>query len=254
MIRAFVSGVRIHVLQFTRSPFDLASVIVWPIVYATITYYLFDTRHSPKILIAASLGAAVMLMWTLVVIGSAGALEMQRWLGTLELVVAAPTPLVVSMASITVASSVFGGYAIAATLAWARFAFNVPLTLAHPIAFAVAIPAAVLAIGMLGLIVASTFVLYRAAFSLGIAMQYPVWIACGLIAPLSLLPHFVSIIAWFLAPYWGIGALKAAALGGDAWRQIGMCAAVSAGYLTVGAACLTGFSKIARRTGSLKLT
>ena len=254
MIRAFVSGVWFNLLQFTRSPLDLASVIVWPIIYATIAYYLVGARHEQHVLIGASLGAALMLMWTLVVIGSASVLELQRWLGTLELIVAAPTPLVVVIGSITVASATFGGYAIVATLAWGTFAFHIPFTIAHPLAFVVAIPATVLSIGLLGLIVASTFILYRAAFSLGVALQYPVWIACGLLAPLSLLPHFVTVIAWFLAPYWSLRALQAAALGGDAWNAILMCGVVGAGYLVVGVAGLTAFTRVARSHGSLKLT
>lgn len=254
MIRAFFSGVRINLLQFTRSPFDLASVIVWPIVYATIAYYLVGAHHEQRALIGASLGAALMLMWTLVVIGSAGVLELQRWLGTLELIVAAPVPLVAVIGSITVASATFGGYAIVATLAWGRFAFHIPLTIAHPLAFAVALPSAVLSIGLLGLIVASTFILYRAAFSLGVALQYPVWIVCGLLAPLALLPHFANVIAWFLAPYWGLEALRAAALGGDAWRAILMCVVLGACYVIVGSAGLTAFVRVARNRGSLNLT
>jgi ABC-2 type transport system permease protein len=254
VIRAFVSGVWINVLQFTRSPFDLASVIVWPIVYATIAYYLVGAHHEERALIGASFGAALMLMWTMVVIGSAGVLELQRWLGTLELIVAAPVPLVAVIGSITVASATFGAYAIVATLAWGRFAFHIPLTIAHPLAFALAVPSTVLSIGLLGLIVASTFVLYRAAFSLGVALQYPVWIVCGLLAPLSLLPHFVNVIAWFLAPYWGLRALKTATLGGDAWTPILMCFAVAAAYVVAGSAGLTAFVRVARSRGSLKLT
>ena len=75
-----------------------------------------------------------------------------------------------------------------ATLAWGTLVFDVPLAIEQPLAFAVAIPACVLAIGMLGLITCATFVLYRAAFSLGVAMQYPVWIATGLLVPLTVLP------------------------------------------------------------------
>ena len=70
---------------------------------------------------------------------------------------------------------------------------------------------------------ASTFVLYRAAFSLGIALQYPVWIATGLLVPLSVLPTFVGRIGWFLGPYWGFRAIRGAALGPSPWPDIGMC-------------------------------
>ena len=204
MTRAFVSGMWVHVVQFSRNPFDLTGVILWPILYASIAYYLLDSKDNPKLLLAASLGAAVMLMWSLVVIGSSNALENQRWLGTLELLVAAPVPFAAVIAPITVSSGVVGAYALVATLAWGTLLFDVPLAIVHPVAFAVAVPACVVAIGMLGLVMASTFVLYRAAFSLGISLQYPVWIATGLLVPLSVLPAFVGKIGWFLGAVLGL--------------------------------------------------
>src|SRR5262249_3108783 len=85
MTRAFLSGMRIHLVQFARNPFDLSGVVLWPILYASIAYYLLDAKKDPRLLLSASLGAAVMLMWSLVVIGSSNALEQQRWQGTLEL-------------------------------------------------------------------------------------------------------------------------------------------------------------------------
>lgn len=254
MIRAILTGIRVHMKQASRNPFDLSGVVVWPILYATIAYYLLDAKDEPRLLLSASLGAAVMLMWSLVVIASSGALEQQRWQGTLELVVAAPTPLTGVIAPICVAGALVGTYAIAATLTWGALLFDVPVEVEQPLAFAVAVPACALAVGMLGLVMAATFVLYRAAFHLGIAMQYPVWIVTGLIVPLSLLPAFVRPISWFLAPTWGFRAIQEAALGRTPWPDIGMCLVLSLAYLVIGGSCLVAFEYVARARGSLRLT
>jgi ABC-2 type transport system permease protein len=252
--RAFVSGMRIHLIQFMRNPFDIAGIVLWPVIYASIAYYLLDAKNDERLLLSASLGAAVMLMWSLVVIGSSAALEQQRWLGTLELLVAAPVPFTAVIAPITVASGAVGAYALVATLVWGTVLFDVPLTIEQPLAFTVAIPACVLAIGMLGLVMAATFVLYRAAFHLGIALQYPVWIATGLLVPLSVLPGFVGPLSWFLAPTWGFLAIQEAALGRSPWPDIGMCLLVSAVYFAIGAVCLRAFEHVARARATLKLT
>jgi len=254
LIRALASGLGLNLKHFSRNAFDVSGVILWPILYASIAYYLLGADSRPELLLSASLGAAVMLMWSIVLIGSAGSLEQQRFQGTLELVVAAPTPLVAVIAPISIASGVVGSYALVATLAWGRLAFGIPLTIENPLAFAVAIPACVLAVGMLGLVTASTFVLYRAAFALGVGMQYPVWIATGLLVPLSVLPDWVGPVSWFLAPRWGFLAIQEAALGRTPWPDIGMCLVVSAAYFVVGATCLRAFERIARGRGTLRLT
>jgi ABC-2 type transport system permease protein len=253
VIRIFLTGMRVQLLQFLRSSFDLAGMLVWPIIYSSIAYYLLDAQQHPRLLLSAAIGSAVMVMWGQVVIGSAGSLDLMRQAGTLELMVAAPVPFVSILAPIMITNALFGLYGLVVTLVWGRLAFQIPLGIAHPLAFAVAIPACVLAIGTLGLIVASTFVLYRAAFALGVAMQYPVWIASGLLVPLSVLPGWLGPVSWTLGPTWGFQAIERAAVGGSAWPAIGLCAAVSVVYVLVAVLLLRVFERLARRRATLRL-
>jgi ABC-2 type transport system permease protein len=241
-------------LQFTKNAFDLSGVVLWPILYASIAYYLLDAKNDPQLLLSASVGAAVMTMWSMVVVGSSGALENQRWQGTLELLVAAPVPFAIALAPITISSGIVGAYSLVATLVWGTVLFDVPFTIDAPLAFAVAVPMCALAVGMLGLIMAAAFVLYRAAFHLGIAMQYPVWIATGLLVPLSLLPAFVEPLSWFLGPTWGFRAIQQSALGGSPWPDIGMCLLLSAAYLLAASIFLRVFEHLARARATLRLT
>ena len=90
-----------------------------------------------------------------------------------------------------------------------------PLHFAHPWAFAVAVPTGVLALGLMGLLMASSFILYRHANALSNLLEYPVWVATGLLFPLALLPGWVAPISWLLAPRWGIDAIRHSALGGS---------------------------------------
>ena len=109
------------------------------------------------------------------------------------------------LAPITVAIAGIGVYSIVSTLLWGRLLFGVPLHIEHPLLFAVSIPAAVLSIGLLGLVLASTLVLYRSASALSQALEYPIWTITGMLIPLSLLPGWIGPIAWVLAPTWGMG-------------------------------------------------
>jgi ABC-2 type transport system permease protein len=254
VIRAFLTGVRVHLVQLLRSPFDLVAILIWPIVFASIAYYLIGVDASSRVLFTASLGAAMMMMWSQVIVGSGFALDMQRNQGTLELLVAAPVPLVVVIAPILIASGLFGIYALMLTLVWGRLAFGIPVAIDQPVAFGIAALSAIVAMGLLGLIAASLFVLSRAAAYLGVALQYPVYIASGLIIPLAILPAWLAPLSWVLAPTWGFRGLAHAAEGGDAWKDIGMCLFLSVVYVLVALPCLAWFERLARDRASLRLS
>ena len=255
MIRAFLSGMRIHLVQFTRNPFDVTGVVLWPILYASIAYYLLDAKDDPELLLSASLGAAVMLMWSLVVIGSAGALEQQRWLGRSSC--SSPRPCRSRRDRADHGRERRGRRVLARRHARLGHA---PLRRPARDRAAARVrrrrprvrPRHRDARADHG----ATFVLYRAAFHLGIAMQYPVWIATGLLVPLSVLPGFVGKISWFLAPTWGFRAIQESALGGSLGRT-SACASSSAPATSSSAPSACGSSSTsrgpARRSGSHEL-
>jgi ABC-2 type transport system permease protein len=113
----------------------------------------------------------------------------------------------------------------------------------------------VLSLGMLGLVLASTFVLARSANAFSNLLEYPVWLATGLLVPLSLLPAWVGPISWVLAPTWGIDAIRDAALGGSsAWPELAACAALGIVYLVLGTLFLHNFERLARQRATLALT
>lgn len=254
MIRLLVSGLRVHFVQLSRSVSELVAMTVWPIIYATIAYYMFGAESDPDVLLTASLGATVMAIWSSVAFSSGGAIELQRKLGTLELLVAAPVPFAALLAPITIATSAIGVYALVATLVWGRVLFDIPLHFEHPALFALSLPVAIVAIGMLGLILASTLVLYRAALFLGASFEYPVWLVTGLLVPLSVLPGWVAPISWVLAPTWGMRAIRESTVGGAPLRAIGMCLALSVCYAVLAVLSLRVFERLARERATLALT
>ena len=137
---------------------------------------------------------------------------------------------------------------------WGRLLFGVPIHIEHLLLFAVSIPAAVLSIGLLGLVLASTFVLYRSASSLSQALEYPIWTITGMLIPLSLLPGWIGPIAWVLAPTWGMEAVRNSALGGDVLQPLLLCLALSAAYTVLSMLLLHHFERLARERATLSLT
>ena len=82
-------------LQFKmimRSPFDGIGNVIYPLFFATVAFFVFRAGHSPRTLVYASFGAAVMGMWSSVSTSAGSAMQRERWWGTLELLVVQTEP------------------------------------------------------------------------------------------------------------------------------------------------------------------
>jgi ABC-2 type transport system permease protein len=252
--RLVYAGWRFHVKNLSLSWFFLLTSFFMPLVIATVSYYMFRAGQREGTLFYASLGAAVYGIWSSTLFGSGGALQWQRWQGTLELVVSVPAPLILVILPLTLATSTLGIYSLGATILWGRVVFGIPFEIAHPFAFALAVPATIIGLGLLGLVLASTFVLYRHANALSNMLEWPVLLISGMLVPLSLLPGWTHPIAWVLSPTWGVRALREAALGGSPWPELGMTFGLAAVYLVIGTFFLGYFEYLARKQATLSLT
>src|SRR5213082_2885592 len=244
-------------LQFKmimRSPFDGIGNVIYPLFFATTAFFVFRAGDSPRTLIYASFGAAVMGMWSSVSTSAGSAMQRERWWGTLELLVTPPRHFSLVLLPTTLGLATVGIYNLAATLLWGRFLFGVHLTIAHPLLFALAILGTVLSFGGLGFLFAVSFVRYRFAWVLGNFFEYPVWLICGLLVPLALLPEWVRPISWVLAPTWGMNAIRQSALGGSPVNDLLICLGLGLAYVAIAVLVTDRVLQDARARGTLSLT
>ena len=251
--RLFWTGWIFNLKNLTLSGFFMLNAAILPIFYATIAYYMFRAGTRSGSLLYVSLGAGMMGIWSSVLFGSGGLIQWQRWQGTLEYVIGVPTRLIFVLLPMTIATASIGLYSLATTLAWGWLIFDLPLDLVHPVWFVIALPAAIFALGLLGLVLASTFVLLRNANSLSNLLEYPVWLVTGLLVGLSLLPGWTRPISYVLAPTWGIRGMREAALGGDPAIPVAICVGLGLVYLVIGHFTLGYFEVRARRSATLAL-
>src|SRR4029077_13518999 len=158
-LRVVWSGFLLNLKMVGTSSFFLLTAIVQPVIFATIAFYMYRSGDRAGTLLYAALGAGMMGVWSTTLFGSGGMIQWQRWQGTLELGVGAPPPMALVYLPFSLANAFTGMYALAATLLWGRIVFGIPLHLVHPWLFALALPATVIGLGLMGLVLASTFVL-----------------------------------------------------------------------------------------------
>jgi ABC-2 type transport system permease protein len=240
--------------QMSRSSFDSFLAICWPIFFATVAFFMFRQGGKPDALIYAGLGAAVMGIWTATSVAAGSALQRERWHGTLELLVAAPTHFSVVLLPIGLATASIGVYCMIATILWGRFVFGIDLPVDEPLSMALAIPATLLSIGALGFLIAVAFARFRYAWAIGSMTEYPIWLICGFLVPLTLLPNWVPPISWVLAPTWGMNAIRESSTGGTPLPDIAMCFALGSVYVFLGVIGTEVVLRAARAKASLSLT
>lgn len=254
-VRVVLVGWLTAVKKLTHSEFFILVSILQPVIFASIAFFMFRAGGREGSLLYAALGAGLMGIWSSVLFGSGGLIQWERYEGTLELLVAAPAPLSATVFASTLATATIGCYSVAATLFWGIVFFGIPLRVAEPLAFLAALPVTVLGLGMLGLMLASTFILYRSANAMSNLLEYPVWLVTGLLVPVSLLPGWTEPIGWVLAPTWGIRAIRGAALGTEGAlvpTLVTLC--LGAAYLVLGSFFLGHFERLARERAALSLT
>ena len=253
-LRLLGLGFVLHLKMLSKSAFNGVLGVIWPLFFATIAFFMFRTGSDPATLLYASLGASVMGIWSATSVTASSALQRERWQGTLELLVATPPHFSLVLLPITIAMSTIGIYSMVGTLVWGRLLFGIPIRVVHPLLFALAVPATILSIGMLGFLLSVTVIRYRTAWALGNALEYPVWLVCGFLVPLSLFPGWVRPISWALAPTWGVRATREAALGGSPLPDVAACVGLGAAYALGGVLLVQTVLRSARKQATLSLT
>lgn len=251
--RVLMAGLATHFKMLSRSPFDIWVVVASPLIFATLAHFLF-TGASHSAMLVAALASGVMGVWSSATASGAGALQAQRRLGTLELLVAAPAPFWSILLPISVAIAGIGIYSIATGIVYVWLIYGVPLAIANWLAFCVALPLTIVSIGALGFVFTTAFVRFRSASMVGNLFEWPVWLVCGLLIPVSVLPGWLQPVSWLFAPTWGMAALRGATLGhGHVWLDLAACAGTGCAYLAIGALCLRYFLDAARAKATLAL-
>ncbi len=253
-LRLVAVGWWLQLKMRSRSSFDGLLSIVYPMFFATSVFFMYRQNGDEAALVSAAVGASCMGVWSAVSTTASTTLQGERRQGTLELLVGSPTPFSLVIAPATVSMATIGLWSLVATLLWGRLVFRIPISFDQPLVFVVAALALSLSLGLVGFLQAVSSVRYRSAWALGSLFEFPVWLICGFLVPLSILPDWVRPIAWLLPPTWGVAAVRDAALGGNAWPDVALCLLTGAAYAAVGVGLARRLVDSARVNATLALT
>ena len=253
-LRVVYSAFRIAMLHWVADPQWVIPNIIAPFVFTVVALTLFKDVSGPFALYAI-LGGGMMGMWGNTLYSSGFAIEFEKWQGTLEEVLAAPSNLMHVIAGRSVSNALLGLTNMVAILLIASLGFRVSLGIANPILFAVSLVLTLLSVSALGLIFASAFVLSRSAQVFTNGLEFPIYIISGSMFPIALLPFWIHPASYILGPKWGIDAIREAASNESVslyfWENLGVMLLITVIYVAIATVLFKLVEKKARKEGTL---
>jgi ABC-2 type transport system permease protein len=198
--------------------FIIFTVLLQPLMIALLALWMLKDK-GPDYAIFVVVGSGLTGLWSSLLFISGNSLNWERWSGTLESLVAIPIPFEVVVFGKNLAnvlqslSSMVLGYFVAAWL------FGYDMAIAQPFYFMVTLILSVFAFICFGLVIAPIFVMNPGVQAWQNAMEFPVFVLCGFLFPIALLPGWVTPLSYLLPPYWAAVALHATSSGGASLNQ-----------------------------------
>jgi ABC-2 type transport system permease protein len=241
-------------LHWMADPQWVIPNVIAPFVFTFVALTLFK-EASGSFGLYAVLGGGMMGMWGNTLYASGFAIDFERWQGTLEEVLAAPSKLLHVLAGRSISNALFGLTNMIAILLIAALVFRVPLGVANPVLFALSMILTLLSVSALGLIFASSFVLTRSAQVFTNGLEFPIYVISGAMFPIALLPFWVHPVSYILGPTWGIEAIRIAASMVNVsiifWQDTAIMLLITLVYVGIAAFLFKRVETKSRRDGTL---
>jgi ABC-2 type transport system permease protein len=211
--RTILVVAEMNIRQQMTDGFILFTVLFQPIIIALLGLWMLKDKGVDAAMFVV-VGSGLTGLWSSLLFISGNSINAERWSGTLESLVAIPTPFEVIVFGKNLANvvqsllSMVLGYFIAA------FAFGYSLHIQQPLLFVISVGLAVIAFISFGLIIAPIFVMNPGVRAWQNAMEFPVYVMCGFLFPIALLPGWTTPISYLLPPYWAAVALHGTSTGG----------------------------------------
>ncbi len=199
--------------------FVIFTVLLQPVMIALLALWMLKDK-GPGYAIFVVVGSGLTGLWSSLLFISGNSINRERWTGTLETLVAMPIPFEVVVFGKNLANviqslaSMVVGYLIAGWL------FGYDLGIAQPLFFLISILLSIFAFISFGLVIAPIFVMNPNVRAWQNAMEFPVFVLCGFLFPIALLPGWTTPLSYLLPPYWAAVALHATSSGGAPFGQI----------------------------------
>jgi len=205
--------------QQATDGFILFTMLFQPIIIALLGLFMLKDK-GPDAAIFVVVGSGLTGLWSSLLFISGSSIGRERWSGTLESLVAVPTPFEVIVFGKNLANVVQSLLSMVLGYFVAAFIFGYELVIQQPWLFVASLLLSVVAFISFGLVIAPVFVMNPGVRAWQNAMEFPVYILCGFLFPVLLLPGWTNPISYLLPPYWAARVLHGTSTGSATLNEI----------------------------------
>ncbi|TQR32830.1 ABC transporter permease [Lysinibacillus sphaericus] len=213
ILQIIISSLVLQMKQsFTRPTFRFI-IILQPILYSTLFYFMFKESKEINVGEYIVIGTGIMNLWSSILFSSAGDIERERYMGTLETITATPSDFRLIFLGKVLGNVFFGVLSMVLNVLFLVILFGIKISIKHPLEFLISFIVVLISFSIISMLLASIFTLSRNARMLMNSMEYPVYILCGVIFPVSILPNFIQYFSYILVPTWAVKLLRTSMIG-----------------------------------------
>lgn len=207
---ALLHTIKVHMGLSMARPMFKFIILISPLLYATIAIFVYGSASSERILHYVVLGSGFMSLWSSIVYSSASDINRERFYGTLEIIFVAPVSFSIVLIGKIIANTLLGLLSMVISYVYLISLFGVKIVWHHPLLFLGSILFVIIALSVFSFSLALIFTLSRQAEALMNFIEFPIFLICGFMFPVAILPDWVKPISYLLPPTWAIELLREA--------------------------------------------
>ncbi len=206
--QVFRAAIRTTIWDYLAQPMWVFWLTITPFAFALVAIFLYRDASPKMFALYVVLGSGAMGMWASALGGCSFSMMQERRWGTIVYTFTTPASQLWIAAGKSLVHAVVGLITLGEIALISALFLGIELTIASPGAFVMAVLLTILAFAVIGLFLNSFFMLTRSAGDWQNALSRFLYLFCGVMYPISVLPNWLRPISYVLAPTWSLQAIR----------------------------------------------
>ncbi len=190
-------------------------VLVQPLVYGFLLGMMYLERSDVDFTVYVLFGSGIVTFWSTICFSSASDIQRERWYGTLENLFVCPAGFETAVLGKIIGNTLWGLISMAISATFVVLVFQRTIVIAHWGLLGLGFLLMTVSFIAIAFMMAGLFTLSRSARILMNVLEHPIYILCGIVFPVEILPHGVQWFSYLLSPTWAVKVLRLSVTGGS---------------------------------------